>query len=593
MMHAGPTISLCMIVKNEEKFLPGCLASAAPYVDEMVVVDTGSTDRTVEIARSFGARVYHFDWVHDFAAARNESLRHATGDWVLQLDADERLDLLGSPQALREAAMAPGVDGYVVLIVCHRGAQDQSNYSVSHNYRFFRKLPGIHYEREVHESVEPFLLRAGARTANAPFVIEHEGYRDDGVSLRGKLERNLEILKRRLEQTPQDPFALYYLGATYTSIGRLEEGLKALEQGLELEETNDCLKAMMLNAMSSTYLTVGNIEKTIESAKQSLNIKPNQNTAHYFLGRAYYSSNKYKEALPHLLYCYQYCNLPTDKKTTSIPQEYHVPEYDILKAIAVCFANIRDYHKSVIYARRMLQINSQDPEIHHIMGLAFANLENYSAALHHLEESLALGLEREKVTLALAVSHFKLGALDRCVELLMGFRELDAEAVEGSFRLLLLLARDKRTGSGLPALLERKDHLLERVTFEQLGQLVSSLALNGHRKAMESLFGLLHHRLAEVEALLGGVMEYFATQNRLPELLPTLRALNESHPSHAVFLAALGIASIKQRDFLQAIEVYSRLIALAPENPSFRRTLAGLYASVGDRARAHQVLKQR
>ena len=97
-----PTLSLAMIVKNEEKNLGHCLASVKDLVDEMVVVDTGSTDGTVALAESFGARLGHFPWTGDFAAARNESLRLSTGDWVLVLDADEAVDALDHPK-VREA----------------------------------------------------------------------------------------------------------------------------------------------------------------------------------------------------------------------------------------------------------------------------------------------------------------------------------------------------------------------------------------------------------------------------------------------------------------------------------------------------------
>src|ERR1700730_15626481 len=85
-------VSLCLIARNEEANLPACLESAADLVDEIVVVDTGSTDRTKEVAARFGARIYDFAWVDDFSAARNESLRHASGDWIFWLDADDRLD---------------------------------------------------------------------------------------------------------------------------------------------------------------------------------------------------------------------------------------------------------------------------------------------------------------------------------------------------------------------------------------------------------------------------------------------------------------------------------------------------------------------
>ncbi|MFN3533586.1 MAG: glycosyltransferase family 2 protein, partial [Candidatus Brocadia sp.] len=92
-----PTLSACMIVKNEEKFLPQCLQSIKDAVDEVIIVDTGSTDKTVEIAKSFGARVYHHPWKNSFSEARNHSLSYATGDWILQIDADEALEQTDIP----------------------------------------------------------------------------------------------------------------------------------------------------------------------------------------------------------------------------------------------------------------------------------------------------------------------------------------------------------------------------------------------------------------------------------------------------------------------------------------------------------------
>ena len=84
-------VSLCMIVKNEENYLPNCLNSIKDIVDEIIVVDTGSTDKTVDIAKSFGAKVYYFPWRNNFSEARNESLKYATKDWILILDADDEL----------------------------------------------------------------------------------------------------------------------------------------------------------------------------------------------------------------------------------------------------------------------------------------------------------------------------------------------------------------------------------------------------------------------------------------------------------------------------------------------------------------------
>jgi glycosyltransferase involved in cell wall biosynthesis len=593
MMDVKPSISLCMIVKNEEERLTNCLSSAAAYVDEIVVVDTGSTDRTVEIAKSFGARIHYFEWVHDFAAARNESLRHASGDWVLQLDADERLNLLESPRALREAAAVPGVDAYVVLIRCHHGEDGNSTYSINHNFRFFRRLPGIQYEREVHESVELFLKRAGAVIAKASFLIEHEGYNVDGLELRRKLERNLDILQRYIEREPNDPYVLYYLGNTYKALGKREQSLNALEQGLRQKSATDSLKAMILNAMNLTYLTEKDYDQTIEKAKQSLNIQPQQNTARYFLGAAYYNQEEYGQALPHLFSCYQYWRLPAEKKTTTITQEYTMSEPELLKAIAICFANNNDLPQTVAFSRRFLELNKEDAQIHQILGLAFINMHNYGMALSHLEQSLRLGLEYSKIGLALAISYFRIGKIERCVEHFSKIEESDAVTVEESFRLLLLIAGEKKAASLLTQLSFQKRTLLQQASFEQLGQLISRLVRNGHLEALMAVFESVHQRVVEVEALLGGVIEFFADRDCLLEFYPVLETLADRHPRHAPFLSALGIVCIKLGNLFRAIEPYSRLHDLAPENESLTRILAGLHASTGNEAHALQILNAR
>ena len=90
-------LSVCLIVRNEEALLENCLKSVSQLADQLVVVDTGSTDKTLEIARSFNAEIYHFKWCDDFAAARNESIKYATGDWILWIDADERLSEASVP----------------------------------------------------------------------------------------------------------------------------------------------------------------------------------------------------------------------------------------------------------------------------------------------------------------------------------------------------------------------------------------------------------------------------------------------------------------------------------------------------------------
>ncbi|MFA6110695.1 MAG: glycosyltransferase, partial [Candidatus Latescibacterota bacterium] len=177
-----PRLSLCMIVRNEEARLARCLESARGAVDEIVVVDTGSTDRTVEIARGFGARLGHFPWCDDFAAARNASLNLATGDWILWLDADDLLPAEAHPR-IREL-IGQGRDRAYFFVLDDQGYENVSCLQL----RLFPNLPGVRFEMPIHEQVTPSLARLGVRLVPTDLRVVHTGYATPEV-VRAKKER--------------------------------------------------------------------------------------------------------------------------------------------------------------------------------------------------------------------------------------------------------------------------------------------------------------------------------------------------------------------------------------------------------------------
>ena len=197
-------ISVCMIVRDEEKNLPRCLGSIAPHVQEMVVIDTGSQDRSVEIARSFGATVGFRAWDDDFAAARNASLELAKEPWILVLDADE--EFASTLPALEKALEGPGFSRLVRM----RLLDAQGSYQEVPLPRLFRNRPDIRYRKPVHESVQDDLWRLGETAPTAcDVVLLHHGYHGEDVTARGKIERNLHIHRHRREQGDADLFDLY------------------------------------------------------------------------------------------------------------------------------------------------------------------------------------------------------------------------------------------------------------------------------------------------------------------------------------------------------------------------------------------------
>ena len=238
---ARPRVSLCMIVKNEEANLGACLEGLRDLFDEIVVVDTGSTDRTPEIAREQGAQVFDFPWIDSFAAARNESLRHATGDWIFWLDADDRLDAANRQKLRAVLADLPdgAVVGYSLKCVCLPDPVHGAVTVVDH-VRLFPRHPEVRWEYRVHEQILPALRRLGGDVRFADVAVQHTGYQDP--ALRGrKLERDLRLLHLEDADKPDDPFTLFNLGSVYQELGKLAEALPLLQRSLERSAPRDSI----------------------------------------------------------------------------------------------------------------------------------------------------------------------------------------------------------------------------------------------------------------------------------------------------------------------------------------------------------------
>ncbi len=205
-----------MIVRNEERFLEGCLESLKGVADEIVVVDTGSTDRTKEIAAGFGARLFEFPWIDDFSAARNESVGHCLGEWILYIDADERLKLVDK-EAVRADLSRPGFAAFTV------NYRPISWFTTFREYRIFRNDPRIRFEGIIHETVLPSIMRVcgedGLAIGDSIIEVDHAGYDGD---LARKHRRNLPLLEKHAAALPENTFLRYRLGVTRKALGDTE-----------------------------------------------------------------------------------------------------------------------------------------------------------------------------------------------------------------------------------------------------------------------------------------------------------------------------------------------------------------------------------
>lgn len=226
-----PTIALCMIARDEAPVIGRALESVRGFVDEIVVVDTGSRDATPDVARQHGARVGTFEWCDDFAAARNASLELATGDWILVMDADEVLTP-GSGELLR-AAMAGEHGAYTLELENATGKEGEEGQTVR-LLRLFRNHPEIRYEGRVHEQVTASLERRFLTVGTCAARLWHDGYLKERMALRSKHARNLTLLEAMRAEDPQNPYVAYHLGKTLMAMERDEEARQAFASALAL-----------------------------------------------------------------------------------------------------------------------------------------------------------------------------------------------------------------------------------------------------------------------------------------------------------------------------------------------------------------------
>ncbi len=336
------SISVCMIARDEAKNLGSCLKSTGDLSSEIIVVDTGSTDDTVEIAEALGARVYHFDWTGDFSAARNESLRHATKEWVFWLDADDRL----TPDTVRQLKQyaAPGLaDAYICPVAS--GLSDGSR-SVTEHVRLFRNGLGITFQGVIHESVLPDLLRMGLRVARIDAVIEHTGY-ESPETLRRKSRRNLEMIEAELSRDPHLVDMIFYRAQARQHIGDIQGSEVDMHQFLQLTQPSASFNWMRFSAYMGLVHSLegqnrsGEIESFLLTALREF---PGHPTFLAMLGRLYLSQGKPQVALPILLNAHE---------ASLGPVRGHHPTLPALQvALAECYRALGHRSNALLWAEK-------------------------------------------------------------------------------------------------------------------------------------------------------------------------------------------------------------------------------------------------
>lgn len=290
----GPSISVCLIVKNEERYIEQCLRSVQPIADEIIIVDTGSTDRTVTLARKFTDRIYFHPWEDSFSAARNHYLAYARGEWIFQIDADEELIREDTP-LVRRVLSEPDIDAVAVQIVSFsRQRQVRGAHCVD---RIFRNNGVIHYEGRVHNRL------VGIKNSRlAPIRLLHYGYDVTGGDAKKKFERTEGLLRLDLADDPLNPYTHHYLSCSYLSREMYEPALTHGREALRLAASagNDDVNFFWTRYnVALAYYRLNDLPRARETALQSLAQFPDHLDSHFMMIVICFENKSWEELVGH------------------------------------------------------------------------------------------------------------------------------------------------------------------------------------------------------------------------------------------------------------------------------------------------------
>ncbi|MGH7661938.1 MAG: tetratricopeptide repeat protein [Vulcanimicrobiaceae bacterium] len=292
-------ISLCMILKNEERFLEACLRSVEGIVDEINIVDTGSTDRTLEIAAQFGATVQHREWRSDFSWARNEALAMATKRWTLVLDGDEEI----APESRRHLLDLRTVPAYLTVLytrihndTTEHGASTMMSHSLP---RIFPTTPRIRYRGLIHETLVVDDGKTRATAVITPIRILHRGYTLEIIGARKKDDRNAPLLQRSTIENPDDSFSWFNYANYLIGHEQFDEGIAAMERMVEMERGKDMRGYVPLGYvfLSGAYASQrGDWDKALEIVDECLERAPGYVLAIYGKAEIFARAGRFEEA---------------------------------------------------------------------------------------------------------------------------------------------------------------------------------------------------------------------------------------------------------------------------------------------------------
>jgi len=406
------TLSVCLIIKNEENCLERCLSSIKAIADEIIVIDTGSTDNSVEIASEFGAEVYFIEWLNDFSSARNYSLDQASGEWILIIDADEELDQK-CLQLIKIKIQMPDVDAYLLSVTssCQKNKQDLLELP-DFQLRLFRNNSNYRYRGYIHEQILDSILEhnplAVIKTAPEMTIIHCESNpRDNGEEYR--LERNLNLINRVLKKENANTSKYFLLGREYYRHYKYSEALKYLKLACQNYHGQTADLPILLRLIILCFCKLNKMSEAMDFLNDALITRSGSADLYFFKGVICLALGLYSQANHALEKALSYYPCPPYRDILFYHAKYTcqlllgaLSEYfmDMDNALFYYLESLKDNPYLAASLRRMITILDprQNPEytvnsLNKVLDLSHPSLQIELATIYYDEGAYQLALD--------------------------------------------------------------------------------------------------------------------------------------------------------------------------------------------------------
>jgi len=611
-------ISLCMIVKNEEKNLPGCLDSVKDLVDEIIIVDTGSTDQTKETVTGYDIRWFDFNWIDDFSAARNYSVEKAAGEWILVLDADERLPAGEADKIRALVSSGSGMAYNLNFRSTIRGSTAGKIFIHTHS-RLFKNGLGFRFSGKVHEQIIDSVIDAGGSLQNTDIFVDHIGYSNESASM-SKIERNIRILEKELAEKPDDGNIYFYLGESYSQLEHWQSAIDFYEKSAQKKNISPLIRALVLQNQGTAYVNAGFPGKGRDAERASLKALPGRITPHTVIAEAAMTERNYDlavwefELILDLLSRFEYGDFT--QQAEIIPEKP-----SILYRLAEAYYLNKDFRRSIAYCRLVLKDDPKNENVLFLKARSHFSMDDFKAARSVLESILENNPDMPEALLLMGKITGNLGdyeAARTCFEKILESQPEHDEALNHLEKVTRFLQHDAQAylssetqpqdSAELIAEKHRVEELLRQNKIREAKHILDSLL---QRFDYDSELYFLYAYAADAGTDSEKTIEYcnkalmrcdsdprvyyllgnaYMKQQIFEKAVVSYESAVKLQPDMFEAWSRLGVAAVKHRDYSTAKKAFDHAHKLNPEDNQIKRNLAVVCSKLGLQREAERYL---